>query len=65
MASTPVHEQPQSVDPPTVPTLSTSSPKSGGLKDRALRIKKKYTTRDGWLGDYDYAWYAGFFLSST
>ncbi|KAJ7741765.1 xanthine/uracil permease [Mycena maculata] len=37
-----VHEQPSETHPP----------KAG----RISRLKKKVTTRDGWLGDYDYAW---------
>ncbi|KAK0443947.1 permease family-domain-containing protein [Desarmillaria tabescens] len=46
--------------------LTTSQPKpiaqpeansrGAALKERASRIAKKFTTRDGWLGDYDYKW---------
>lgn len=57
MASSSVHEQPQAIDAPTAaPTHTTTSPRTGGLKEKAGLLKTKYTTRDGWLGDYDYAW---------
>ncbi|KAK0190335.1 permease family-domain-containing protein [Armillaria mellea] len=46
--------------------LTTSQPKpiaqpevtsrGAALKERASRLAKKFTTRDGWLGDYDYGW---------
>ncbi|PBK93977.1 Xanthine/uracil permease [Armillaria gallica] len=46
--------------------LTTSQPKptaqpevrsrGAALKERASRFAKKFTTRDGWLGDYDYGW---------
>ncbi|KAF8187211.1 xanthine/uracil permease [Pholiota molesta] len=46
MAS-PIQEQPQVIPSPSV--FST-------FKARAERIKTKVTTKDGWIGDYDYAW---------
>ncbi|KAK0207109.1 xanthine/uracil permease [Desarmillaria ectypa] len=30
--------------------------RGAALKERASRIARKFTTRDGWLGDYDYGW---------
>ncbi|CAA7259443.1 unnamed protein product [Cyclocybe aegerita] len=48
-------QQPQATAPPTVPPASSSS-RFAPLKERAQRIKKKVTSRDGWMGDYDYAW---------
>ncbi|KDR84342.1 hypothetical protein GALMADRAFT_87260 [Galerina marginata CBS 339.88] len=51
MSSTPVQDQPKRTESPTVP-----SSKLGPLKDSAHRLKTKFTTRDGWIGDYDYSW---------
>lgn len=39
-------EQPTAIAPPQV------SP----FRAEGERLKHKFTTRDGWLGDYDYAW---------
>ncbi|PPQ75313.1 hypothetical protein CVT26_015292 [Gymnopilus dilepis] len=47
----PVQDQLRPTEPPVVPTSNGSK-----VKDRARRLKRKFTTRDGWLGDYDYAW---------
>lgn len=33
----------------------TPSPHAG-LRERAAFVKRKLTTRHGWIGDYDYAW---------
>lgn len=33
-----------------------SGSRFSGVKDRYLRIKEKVTTKEGWVGDYDYAW---------
>ncbi|KAF9515018.1 hypothetical protein BS47DRAFT_1372146 [Hydnum rufescens UP504] len=41
--------------PTPVPTTSSPSPKSRGLRT-LKRTVRKVTTRDGWLGDYHYAW---------
>ncbi|KAF8165944.1 xanthine/uracil permease [Crassisporium funariophilum] len=54
MSSEPVINQPEATHTPVVPT-SSSSPQSF-FKEKASRIKRKVTTRDGWIGDYDYAW---------
>ncbi|KAF8871389.1 xanthine/uracil permease [Gymnopilus junonius] len=51
MSSTPVQAQPRATEPPVIPT----TPRRVQLKDGARRLKKKFTTRDGWFGDYDYA----------
>lgn len=52
MASTsfesPVHHS----QPTAIPSLEAHQ----GFGARAASIKKKLTTRRGWLGDYDYAW---------
>ena len=46
-----VHDsQPKAISPPEL-----ASPKHG-LRSRAAFVKRKLTTRRGWLGDYDYAW---------
>ncbi|PPQ94824.1 hypothetical protein CVT25_007461 [Psilocybe cyanescens] len=52
MSSTPVQEQPQAIAPPAIASSSRLTP----LKERAARLKKKVTTKNGWIGDYDYAW---------
>ncbi len=31
-------------------------PPRTGLRSRAGRLAHKFTTKEGWLGDYDYAW---------
>ncbi|KAF5320857.1 hypothetical protein D9619_000117 [Psilocybe cf. subviscida] len=48
MSSSHIQEQPQAVPPP--------QSKISLVKERASRIRRKVTTRDGWIGDYDYAW---------
>ena len=46
-----VHDsQPKAISPPEL-----ASPKHG-LRSRAAFVKRKLTTRRGWLGDYNYAW---------
>ncbi|KAL5487497.1 hypothetical protein ACEPAI_5605 [Sanghuangporus weigelae] len=47
-------EQPQPTPPPS--TGARGAPRSSRLREKALRYKEKFTTREGWLGDYDYAW---------
>ncbi|KAJ4473879.1 xanthine/uracil permease [Lentinula aciculospora] len=52
--------QPEGIDPPHPTALEgQSTSKSTGrlsLKERILSAKHKATTKDGWFGDYDYAW---------
>ena len=60
MSSTPVQREPSEIDPPVVPAPTTS--KFSALRNRVDRIKRKATTADGWIGDYDYAWYAHLLL---
>ncbi|KAJ7089093.1 Xanthine/uracil permease [Mycena epipterygia] len=48
--STTVQEQPNG---PSAPSVHTPTKPSAG---RISRLKTKVTTRDGWLGNYDYAW---------
>ncbi|KAM5534291.1 hypothetical protein V8D89_012019 [Ganoderma adspersum] len=50
-------EQPEKLLPPSLsqlPDSSTQRPR--GLGGRVKHIKRKVTTRHGWLGDYDYTW---------
>lgn len=47
-------EQPEKLLPPSPSHLPESS--SQDLRSRVKHIKRKVTTRHGWLGDYDYAW---------
>lgn len=46
-------EQPEAMPPPTT---DRPQAKRSALRDRTLRLRRKFTTRQGWLGDYDYAW---------
>ncbi|KAM6490396.1 xanthine/uracil permease [Amanita muscaria] len=50
--------QPEAIPPPTIP--APSSPKSytfwDVLRRKTSAYKKKITTKEGWLGDYDYGW---------
>ncbi|KIL60951.1 hypothetical protein M378DRAFT_167457 [Amanita muscaria Koide BX008] len=50
--------QPEAIPPPTIP--APSSPKAYTFGDTLRRktsaYKKKITTKEGWLGDYDYGW---------
>ncbi|KAF9535162.1 xanthine/uracil permease [Crepidotus variabilis] len=54
-----VHAQPSPVKPPEVtisPEASPSRSRGSKLAQEARRVKHKFTTRDGWFGDYDYSW---------
>jgi hypothetical protein len=49
--------------PTPFPVVSSEAPdddkpKSSPLSGAVDRIRRKFTTRHGWLGDYDYAWLA-------
>lgn len=46
--------QPEAIPPPEFSTLPLE--KSHGIQSKFRRALTKFTTRDGWLGDYDYAW---------
>ncbi|TFK43972.1 xanthine/uracil permease [Crucibulum laeve] len=35
---------------------SPTTPPSSTFRDRVSQIKRKVTTKEGWIGDYDYAW---------
>lgn len=48
MSSSVVQEQPQAVPSPS---------KFAALKESVGHFQHKFTTKDGWVGDYDYAWY--------
>lgn len=39
------------------PTPKLTAVRFDGVKCRVSRIGKKVSTREGWLGDYDYSWY--------
>ncbi|PIL37267.1 transporter [Ganoderma sinense ZZ0214-1] len=50
-------EQPEKHLPPSPSHFTASSGQHPrGFGDRVKHIKRKVTTRHGWLGDYDYAW---------
>jgi len=46
-----VDTQPQPIAGPSVPSSRLS-----GVKEAFGNIKRKVTTKQGWIGDYDYAW---------
>lgn len=51
-------DEPQPSDPiqiTTSPRTPVNNSASFGM--RISRIFERTTTRDGWFGDYDYAWY--------
>ncbi|KAJ3911707.1 xanthine/uracil permease [Lentinula edodes] len=52
--------QPESIDPPNLNTLEsqveTEFPGQSSFQKRIAFAKRKVTTKDGWFGDYDYAW---------
>ena len=48
-----VDSQPEAIPPPEVPKPS----RLDGVKTKLAHIKEKVTTREGWVGDYDYAWW--------
>ncbi|KIM38722.1 hypothetical protein M413DRAFT_19962 [Hebeloma cylindrosporum] len=54
MISTSVQHEPSGNDPPVIRAPPKS--KLNALRSKAERIKRKATTKDGWIGDYDYAW---------
>jgi hypothetical protein len=57
-----VDSQPKPVNEPQV----TSSPsKLSGVKAAVGRIKRRATTKEGWVGDYDYSWYVLLIAFST
>lgn len=47
---------PHTAQPGPTPALPDTRARGGGLRARAAFVREKVTTRDGWLGDYDYAW---------
>jgi hypothetical protein len=47
-----VDSQPEAIPPPELPKPS----RFDGVKNKFAHIKEKVTTREGWVGDYDYAW---------
>ncbi|KAJ3558138.1 hypothetical protein NP233_g11567 [Leucocoprinus birnbaumii] len=53
-APTTITEQPAPIEQPNATSRPSSSP--GRLKRTYQLVKRKVTTREGWLGDYDYGW---------
>jgi hypothetical protein len=47
-----VDSQPTATAPLEVPRASNLS----RVKDSLVHFKEKVTTKEGWVGDYDYAW---------
>jgi hypothetical protein len=54
-----VKDQPALAPSPVVRSRTLTSQRAGAvyIHREASRIKRKFTTQQGWLGDYDYAWY--------
>ena len=55
-----IKDQPTPIPEPTSPAAAVRSgilANQRAIRTEASRIKRKFTTRQGWLGDYDYAWY--------
>lgn len=48
--------QPEKLLPPSLSLPDSSTQRPRGLGGRVKHIKRKVTTRHGWLGDYDYTW---------
>ncbi|ESK95626.1 purine permease [Moniliophthora roreri MCA 2997] len=48
--------QPVATSPVALEAALPSLSENHSFQARARRVKKKLTTRDGWLGDYDYHW---------
>ncbi|KAJ3773644.1 xanthine/uracil permease [Lentinula raphanica] len=47
----------ENVNPPNAHVLESQvAPGKNLFRDRVALAKRKVTTKDGWLGDYDYAW---------
>ncbi|PSS08841.1 hypothetical protein PHLCEN_2v3456 [Hermanssonia centrifuga] len=51
-----IKEQPGPVPSPSVNGGDYSTPGPLTLRTRARHVVRKLTTKEGWLGDYDYAW---------
>lgn len=51
-----VDSQPLRIAEPEVASPSGLS----GVKAAARRIKLRATTKEGWVGDYDYSWWVSF-----
>jgi len=53
-----VRDQPTSTPFPVVRSETVPNEKEGAsfFSREATHIKRKFTTQQGWLGDYDYAW---------
>ena len=51
-----VKEEPERVSPPAVRPHDYSSQDDPSLRDKFRRAVRKFTTRDGWFGDYNYVW---------
>jgi uric acid-xanthine permease len=51
-----VSAQPEPVPSPTFESGHQSTSQKA-LRQKLEKYKQKVTTKDGWLGDYDYAWY--------
>lgn len=53
-------DQPRPITPPTTTTYGpgpdSQTPTGSNFRSRISHIKARWTTRHGWLGDYDYAW---------
>lgn len=52
-----IKEQPAPTATPVTSTQTESAPTRGSnFKSKISAVVYKFTTRDGWLGDYDYVW---------
>lgn len=51
-----IKEQPGRVSPPSLQAPEYASQDHQSLRSKARRFARKFTTKDGWLGDYNYVW---------
>ena len=51
-----VKEQPERISPPSLRPLDYSSQGDPSLHTKLRRVVHKFTTREGWFGDYNYVW---------
>ncbi|KAI0311854.1 permease family-domain-containing protein, partial [Amylostereum chailletii] len=49
-------EQPTPTPSPSIPHAPAQAGLANAIKGKATHLGRKLTTRNGWFGDYDYAW---------
>ena len=63
-----VSAQPEPIPSPKVESghqLESTSPRTSPIRQTLKKYKQKVTTKEGWLGDYNYAWYGSIQSFST